>query len=89
MEFSTRDILFEKCIIKSQIWDTAGQERFENMTKVYYKDAVGAMLVYDVTNPSSFENLQNIWMKQIHKYSHENIFLLLGMFSCLMMCVSD
>jgi small GTP-binding protein len=41
MEFSTRDIAFERCCIKAQIWDTAGQERFESMTKAYYRDAMG------------------------------------------------
>lgn len=80
MEFCTREIPFEKCLVKAQIWDTAGQERFESMTKAYYKDAVGAMLVYDVTNPASFQNLKSVWMNQVHKYGHEKMSLVLGEF---------
>jgi len=78
MEFSTREIPFEKCTIKAQIWDTAGQDRFENMTKAYYRDAVGAMLVYDVQNPASFENLKNLWLNQLRQYGHEKMTCLLG-----------
>ena len=50
MEFSSKSIEFEKCAVKAQIWDTAGQERFDSMTKVYFRDAVGAILVYDITS---------------------------------------
>lgn len=78
MEFSTRDIPFERSIIKAQIWDTAGQERFESMTKVYYRDALGALLIYDATNRASFENLKSIWLKQLKEFGHENINLVLG-----------
>ena len=78
MEFSTREIPFERCIIKAQIWDTAGQERFESMTKVYYRDALGALLVYDATNRASFENLKTVWLKQLKEFSHEGIGMVLG-----------
>lgn len=78
MEFSTRDVPFERCIVKAQIWDTAGQERFESMTKVYYRDALGALLVYDATNRASFDNLKSVWLKQLKEYGHENIGLVLG-----------
>mmetsp|Transcript_15398 Transcript_15398/g.13933 ORF Transcript_15398/g.13933 Transcript_15398/m.13933 type:complete len:395 (+) Transcript_15398:24-1208(+) len=77
MEFSTRQLPFEKCIIKAQIWDTAGIDRSENMTKAYFKDTVGAMLIYDINNPQSFDNLKNIWLPQLLKYGHEKISCLL------------
>ena len=82
MEFSTREIPFERCIIKAQIWDTAGQERFESMTKVYYRDAMGALLVYDATNRASFENLKTVWLKQLKDFGHDGIGLVLGKSRC-------
>lgn len=78
MEFSTREIIFERSVIKAQIWDTAGQERFENMTKAYYKDAVGAILVYDIGSRQSFENLQNIWLRRLKSFGHEKLVVILG-----------
>lgn len=77
MEFSTRDIPFERCNIKAQIWDTVGQERFESLTKAYYRDAVGALLVYDITNRQSFENLKSVWLKQLREYAHERLHIVL------------
>ena len=49
--------------VKLQIWDTAGQERFRGITKSYYKGANAVILVYDITNPKSFEDVMNYWMK--------------------------
>ena len=43
--------------VKLQIWDTAGQERFLNITRNYYRGAMGIMIVYDVTNSKSFDNI--------------------------------
>ena len=49
---------------KIQIWDTAGQDRYKSITKSYVRGANGIILIYDVTNPKSFEGIQN-WIKQI------------------------
>lgn len=80
MEFSARDIPFERVIIRAQLWDTAGQERFDAMTKYYYRDACGAYLVYDVNDRVSYEQAKTIWLKQIRDYGNNKIFRLLFMY---------
>lgn len=45
----------QNTIIRLQLWDIAGQERFGNMTRVYYKEAVGAFIVFDVTRSATFD----------------------------------
>jgi small GTP-binding protein len=63
--------------VKAQIWDTAGQERFESMTKAYFRNACGAILVYDIGNRQSFENMKNKWLVQLREFGHEDIFVLI------------
>ncbi|TWW70025.1 Ras-related protein [Takifugu flavidus] len=46
--------------VKLQIWDTAGQERFRSVTHAYYRDAHALLLLYDVTNKASFDNIQKL-----------------------------
>lgn len=53
-----------KTVIQLQLWDIAGQERFGNMTRVYYKQAVGAIIVYDLTNQNSLDDVK-IWKNDI------------------------
>jgi small GTP-binding protein len=62
--------------IKIQIWDTAGQERYRTLTKAYYRGAAGIILVYDVTDPVSFNNVQ-YWLKKIKKHGDENVEIIL------------
>ncbi|GJJ11894.1 Ras- protein Rab-11A [Clathrus columnatus] len=57
VEFTTRSITVDDKIVKSQIWDTAGQERYRAITSAYYRDAVGALLVYDIANRATYDNL--------------------------------
>ena len=62
VEFGCKNLTMEKGdIVKAQIWDTAGQERYRSMTKAYYKGALGALLVYDVTRRNTFDNIDN-WL---------------------------
>lgn len=51
--------------IKFDIWDTAGQEKYRSLAKVFYKDAMIIVFVYDITSISSFNEIKNFWYKQI------------------------
>uniref|UniRef100_A0A8C8X4E4 small monomeric GTPase n=1 Tax=Panthera leo TaxID=9689 RepID=A0A8C8X4E4_PANLE len=64
IDFKIRTVDIEGKKIKLQVWDTAGQERFKTITTAYYRGAMGIILVYDITDEKSFENIQN-WMKSI------------------------
>ena len=63
--------------IKLQIWDTAGQDRFRAITKNYYKGANGIILIYDVTNKQSYENVKN-WLTQIKEEANPNVIIYLA-----------
>jgi small GTP-binding protein len=52
--------------IKLQIWDTGGQERFSPIRELYYKGALGALVVFDVTNKESFDHAPN-WFREVRK----------------------
>jgi len=58
--------------IKLQIWDTAGQERFRTITTAYYRGAMGIMLVYDITNEKSFDNIKN-WIRNIEEHATSDV----------------
>ncbi|KAG4304782.1 hypothetical protein PORY_001835 [Pneumocystis oryctolagi] len=76
VEFATRSIQVDGKTIKAQIWDTAGQERYRAITSAYYRGAVGALLVYDITKYSSFENIQR-WLKELRDHADSNIVIML------------
>ncbi|RWW11363.1 hypothetical protein BHE74_00013989, partial [Ensete ventricosum] len=69
-------LFVEGRIIKAQIWDTAGQERYRAITSAYYRGALGAVLVYDVTKPTSFENISR-WLKELRDHADSNIAIML------------
>ena len=74
--FSTKSVVCDNGkTLKFEIWDTAGQERYRSLTKMFYKDANAAVLVYDITRKDSFEELQNYWSQQIKESSPPNIIL--------------
>ena len=76
VEFGTKDFKIENNIVKVQIWDTAGQERYRSITNAYYKGAKGSLLVYDITNPKSFENLDK-WLSDLKTNGDDNISIVL------------
>ena len=59
--------------IKFEIWDTAGQEKYRSLTKIFYKDAGAAILVYDITRKESYEEIQKYWYNQIKDHAPKNI----------------
>ena len=59
VEFATRSIQVDGKTVKAQIWDTAGQERYRAITSAYYRGAVGALLVYDITKQGKNKKLTN------------------------------
>ena len=60
--------------IKLQIWDTAGQDRFRSLTKNYYKGSHGILLIYDVTNVQSLENVKT-WVTQIREEASKDVII--------------
>ncbi|KAE8579018.1 hypothetical protein XENTR_v10023873 [Xenopus tropicalis] len=58
IDFRNKVLNVDGVKVKLQIWDTAGQERFRSVTHAYYRDAHALLLLYDVTNKSSFDNIQ-------------------------------
>lgn len=68
IDFKIKTIELRGKKIKLQIWDTAGQERFHTITTSYYRGAMGIMLVYDITNEKSFENIVK-WLRNIDEVS--------------------
>ncbi|KAI9497473.1 GTP-binding protein [Zychaea mexicana] len=76
VEFATKSMDIGDHKIKAQIWDTSGQERYRAITGAYYRGAVGALLVYDITRQSSFENVDH-WLKELREHADNNITLML------------
>lgn len=77
VEFATRVLqMVDGKKIKAQIWDTAGQERYRAITNAYYRGALGAMLVYDVTRAESFENIPR-WLRELRDHANRDIVLLM------------
>ncbi|KAJ3427927.1 ras-related protein raba1f-like [Anaeramoeba flamelloides] len=76
VEFATKTLQIDGKIIKAQIWDTAGQERYRAITSAYYRGAVGAILVYDITKYSTFENCER-WLNELREHSSEEINIML------------
>ncbi|KAL2994367.1 hypothetical protein AAZX31_10G161800 [Glycine max] len=62
--------------VKAQIWDTAGQERFRAVTSAYYRGAVGALLVYDISRRQTFDSIGR-WLNELHTHSDMNVVTIL------------
>ena len=68
--------------IKFEIWDTAGQEIYRSLTKIFYKDAKIAVLVYDITKRETFEELKKYWYNQIKESATPDIIIAIAANKC-------
>lgn len=62
--------------VQVNFWDTAGQEKYRSISTTFYKDALGIILTFDITNRNSFTNL-DIWFHEIKNYGHKDVKILL------------
>ncbi|KAI9721026.1 MAG: GTPase Ypt2 [Candelaria pacifica] len=72
IDFKIRTIELDGKRVKLQIWDTAGQERFRTITTAYYRGAMGILLVYDVTDERSFNNIRT-WFSNVEQHATEGV----------------
>ncbi|KAJ4968821.1 hypothetical protein NE237_015522 [Protea cynaroides] len=72
VEFLTQSLDIDGKEVKAQIWDTAGQERFRAVTSAYYRGAVGALIVYDISRRTTFESVGR-WLDEINTHSDTTV----------------
>ena len=78
VEFGGKNIQVKDKTIKIQIWDTAGQEAFQAITRTYYKGAIGALLVYDITRKETFDHIIKWYNEVILNGSKDICCILIG-----------
>jgi len=71
VEFDSTMLTVDNKKVKLQIWDTAGQERFRSISKAYYRNAIGVILVFDLTDRKSFDELST-WLNDVHTLCDAN-----------------
>ncbi|XP_041976843.1 ras-related protein Rab-37 isoform X1 [Aricia agestis] len=76
IDFRNKVVTVDNIKVKLQIWDTAGQERFRSVTHAYYRDAHALLLLYDVTNKTSFDNIR-AWLGEIREYAQDDVVIML------------
>ena len=72
VDFGSRIIDLDGERVKLQIWDTAGQESFRSIARSYYRDAAGALLVFDVTRRDTFKHLEK-WLQETRQFASQQI----------------
>ncbi|KAM0989522.1 hypothetical protein ACFX15_012944 [Malus domestica] len=76
VEFQAQSMQIDGKEVKAQIWDTAGQERFRAVTSAYYRGAVGALIVYDITLKTTFESVGR-WLDELKTHSDTTVAMML------------
>ncbi|KAG6725971.1 hypothetical protein I3843_02G045200 [Carya illinoinensis] len=72
VEFQTQVLDIDGKEVKAQVWDTAGQERFRAVTSAYYRGAVGALVVYDISRRSTFDSIAR-WLDELKTHSETTV----------------
>nr|CCC95899.1 unnamed protein product [Trypanosoma congolense IL3000] len=76
VEFGSKVVELSGRKIKLQIWDTSGQERYKSVTRSYYRGAVGCLIVYDITQRSSYESIPQ-WLNDVHHLAGQDVVVML------------
>lgn len=76
VDFATKQMVLHDWKVKTQFWDTAGQDKYRAITSAYYKNAQGAILVYDIASANSFKNCVT-WLKEVRQYAEPGVQVLL------------
>lgn len=76
VDFKIKTVTIDGRVVKMQIWDTAGQERFRTITSSYYRGAHGIIVVYEVSDMTSFQNVKQ-WLQEIERYASEDVSIML------------
>ena len=72
VDFKSKQLEMDDRLIKMQIWDTAGHEKFRTITTSYYKSAQAIIILYDITDQSTFDHVKN-WMVEIDKFAKQGV----------------
>ena len=76
VEFATKSVMIEGQTVKAQLWDTAGQERYRAITTAYYREAVGAIIVYDITKEDTFKSVEK-WVQDVRNNTSREVCIML------------
>eukprot|EP01110_Echinostelium_bisporum_P007097 TRINITY_DN27394_c0_g1_i1.p1 TRINITY_DN27394_c0_g1~~TRINITY_DN27394_c0_g1_i1.p1 ORF type:complete len:196 (-),score=19.01 TRINITY_DN27394_c0_g1_i1:420-1007(-) len=76
VDFKTKNVTVEGKQVQLQVWDTAGQERFRTITSSFYRGAHGIIVVYDITDAATFNNVK-LWMQEIQRYASAGVIKML------------
>ncbi|CAB07357.1 Ras-related protein Rab-2A [Caenorhabditis elegans] len=76
IEFGFRNLEIDRKKVKLHVWDTCGQERFRSLVGSYYRHAIGALLVYDITSRESFYHLEH-WLTDLQRLGDPDIVIVL------------
>eukprot|EP01130_Rhizamoeba_saxonica_P007094 TRINITY_DN2847_c0_g1_i1.p1 TRINITY_DN2847_c0_g1~~TRINITY_DN2847_c0_g1_i1.p1 ORF type:complete len:206 (-),score=43.16 TRINITY_DN2847_c0_g1_i1:87-677(-) len=77
VDYKKKNIEVDNTNVSLQLWDTAGQERFRTITSSYYRGAHALIIVFDVTNMDSFQNVDK-WVKEVKRFTDESAVMLVG-----------